>query len=61
MYGGSPIEGGPNDLGYFMGYRICQSYYEQAEDKTAAIAAILTTKDVNALLEASGYARQFGK
>lgn len=59
MYGGAPIEGGPNDLGYFMGYRICQAYYEQAEDKDAAIVEILTTRDVNAFLDASGYADRF--
>ncbi|SEL79552.1 hypothetical protein SAMN05421740_11076 [Parapedobacter koreensis] len=29
------------DLGYFMGYAICKSYYEKAHDKKLAIKAII--------------------
>jgi hypothetical protein len=43
------------DLGYFIGYRISQAYYEQAKDKKQAIAAILNVSDFDGLLKASGY------
>ncbi len=32
------------DLGYFMGYTICKSYYKQAKDKKAAIRDIIELK-----------------
>lgn len=48
------------DLGYFVGYDICKKYYEQATDKTKAIAEIIeldvTNEDkVLAFLKKSGY------
>lgn len=46
----------PKDLGYFMGYRIAQSYYERAPDRAAALKDILTARDAAALLARSGYA-----
>ncbi len=61
MYGGSPIEGGANDLGYYVGYKICAAYYEKAEDKRKAIREILNIKDFEAFLELSGYAKTFAE
>jgi hypothetical protein len=55
LYGGQP-EGWPADVGYFVGYRIAQAYYEKAEDPRRALAEILLCEDVHALLAASGYA-----
>ncbi|SET38740.1 gliding motility protein GldB-related protein [Hymenobacter actinosclerus] len=46
----------PCDLGYYVGYRICQAYYAQATDKRQALAELLETKDFKALLDRSGYA-----
>ncbi len=46
----------PGDLGYFIGYRIAQAYYNQATDKTAAIRDLLALKDPEAILARSGYA-----
>ena len=40
MYG-RPADGRPNDLGYFIGYRIAQAYYNKATDKTQAIRDII--------------------
>jgi len=54
LYGGQP-EGRPPDLGYFIGYRIAQAYYEKSPDKPAAVAEILRATDINAFLAASGY------
>ena len=57
MYG-RPTDGRPNDLGYFIGYRIAQAYYNKASDKTQAIRDIITARDghVREVLSMSGYA-----
>ena len=49
----------PKDLGYYMGYRITQAYYDSHADKMAAIKDILTTRDPAGFLAASGYASRF--
>lgn len=54
----SPATDRPNDLGYWMGYKITKAYYDQAADKHKAIADILTIKDAEKFLEASGYAEK---
>jgi uncharacterized protein YjaZ len=57
MYG-RPTDGRPNDLGYFIGYRIAQAYYEKARDKRQALREIITARNGNVreLLAMSGYA-----
>jgi hypothetical protein len=40
MYG-TPTDGRPNDLGYFIGSRIAEAYYNQTSDKRRAIAEII--------------------
>ncbi|MGI4741473.1 MAG: TPR end-of-group domain-containing protein [Janthinobacterium lividum] len=45
----------PCDLGYYVGYRIVQAYYNQAPDKKQALASILSIGDAKAFLAASGY------
>jgi len=54
MYNGDQPDR-PADLGYFVGYRIVQSYYQKAPNKREAIKTILETKDFPKLLEESGY------
>src|SRR4029078_2242072 len=53
-----PTDGKPNDLGYFIGYRIAQAYYNKASDKRQAIHEIITARagHVRELLAMSGYA-----
>jgi uncharacterized protein YjaZ len=46
----------PGDLGYFVGYRIAEAYYNAKADKAAAVRDIIEVKDAAALLQASGYA-----
>ena len=53
---GSESDGRPGDLGYFIGYRIAQAFYDGSADKVAAIAAIIEVSDADALLARSGYA-----
>jgi predicted Zn-dependent protease DUF2268 len=57
MYG-KPPDGRPNDLGYFIGYRIAEAYYNRMTDKQQAIRDILTgaNGNVKELLAKSGYA-----
>lgn len=50
----------PPDLGYWMGYRIVKTYYEQAPDKRQAVKDILGLTNFNDLLTASRYASQVG-
>ena len=48
----------PPDMGYYMGYRICESYYEKMDDKRQAIRDILAVKDATdalRFLQESGY------
>jgi uncharacterized protein YjaZ len=46
----------PADLGYFVGYRICQSYYQEMADKKQAVHDILNISDYPAFLAKSRYA-----
>ena len=57
MYG-APKDGRPNDLGYFIGYRIAQAYYQRASDKSQAVRDIIAAcrGDARDFLARSGYA-----
>jgi hypothetical protein len=56
MYQGDRIKGErPADLGYFIGYKIAESYYAHAADKTQALAEILTFRDSRRFLADSHY------
>jgi len=55
MYTGSPIKGGPNDVGYWMGFQIAKAYYLKQEDPKQAVHDILNIKDFKAFLAESGY------
>ncbi len=46
----------PCDLGYYVGYRIVQAYYDRTPDKKQALADILNVRDAKAFLARSGYA-----
>jgi hypothetical protein len=48
----------PADLGYFVGYRICQAYYARMADKKQAVHDMLNIRDYPAFLVQSGYAEQ---
>lgn len=50
-----PATGWPPDMGYWLGYRIAQTYYHQATDKHQALTALLEVTDFRKLLAASGY------
>jgi hypothetical protein len=56
LYQGDKATDRPADLGYFVGQRICQAYFEHARDKHVAVAEILRLSDPAAFVRASGYA-----
>ncbi|WP_298904146.1 DUF2268 domain-containing putative Zn-dependent protease [uncultured Psychroserpens sp.] len=45
----------PPDLGYFMGFKICEKYYNEASNKEKAIEFMLDIANSEELLERSGY------
>ena len=51
--------GPPPDLGYYVGYKICQSFYQRSTDKAAALKRIIAMKDPKVIIEESGYAQRF--
>ena len=55
----SSSEGRPNDLGYWVGYKITKAFYDQSVDKKKAIYEILNVKNYNEFLKRSGYANKF--
>lgn len=55
LFDHTPDTSWPPDMGYWLGYRIAQSYYDRASDKTAAVKALLQVTDFKALLKASDY------
>lgn len=59
LYQGDKAKDKPADLGYYVGYKIVESYYNKAKDKKQAIKDILEIKDFNAFFAASGYDEKF--
>jgi hypothetical protein len=49
----------PADLGYFVGYKITQAYFERQTDKRQALREIFNITNVTQFLGASGYAARF--
>jgi len=45
----------PGDLGYFVGYRIAESYYKNANDKAAALRDIIEVRNADDFLARSNY------
>lgn len=55
LYNGNKSLDRPADLGYFIGYRICERYYNQSKDKAKAIRELLNIKSYSKFLKKSGY------
>ncbi|MEM6844802.1 MAG: DUF2268 domain-containing putative Zn-dependent protease [Bacteroidota bacterium] len=49
----------PKDMGYYVGFKICQSYYQNAKDKKQAIKEIVELNDYDSFLEESRYNEKF--
>lgn len=59
LYNGSIATDKPADLGYFIGFKIAQHFYENTSNKQKAIRDIIEMEDGQKFLEKSGYANQF--
>lgn len=55
----SSQEGRPNDLGYWIGYKITKSYYDNSLDKKKAIDDIMHINNFEKFLKESKYADKF--
>lgn len=55
LFNTSTIKNRPPDLGYFMGMRICEAYYNKQPDKAKAITTLLDRSKYMAVMEQSGY------
>ena len=59
LYGNSGGNGRPVDLGYWMGFKINEAYYNNATDKKQAVRDILAVTDCKQFLERSRYGDKF--
>jgi uncharacterized protein YjaZ len=59
IYNLGAIKDRPADLGYFIGYKICESYYQRIRDKRKAVKNILEMKDFEKFLVMSKYDEKF--
>jgi len=59
LYNGLTAKDRPADLGYYVGYKICEAYYRNASDKKQAIKDILEIKDFGQFLQTSKYEKKF--
>jgi hypothetical protein len=59
IYNLGAIKDRPADLGYFIGYKICESYYRHMRNKTKAVKDIIEMKDFENFLRMSRYGEMF--
>ena len=52
---GSATPDRPGDLGYFIGYRIAEAYYNRMTDKRAAVRDIIEIRNADQFVTQSGY------
>lgn len=55
LYGGNSSRERPADLGYYIGYKIAEAYYDQATDKETAVKTLLNQKKYPEVFRKSGY------
>ncbi|MDN3641682.1 DUF2268 domain-containing putative Zn-dependent protease [Lutimonas halocynthiae] len=61
LYGTSGKDDRPNDLGYWMGYKITESYFYNHADKKKAIEEILLMNDAKSFLKISGFLDEYAE
>lgn len=59
LYNGNAATDQPADLGYYIGFKIAEYYYNNTADKQQALRDIIEMKNGKAFLEKSGYADSF--
>jgi hypothetical protein len=60
LYQGDQAKDKPADLGYYIGYKIAESYYKNSSDKKQAVKDILEIKDFQKFLADSRYEEKLG-
>lgn len=55
MHNGGAIHDRPSNLGYTIGFMICESYYENSIDKKRAIFELLNTSNFKKIIEESNF------
>ena len=55
IYNGNRAVGRPADMGYFVGYRIAEAYYNKQTDKTKALEDLLNQKKYKQIFKKSNY------
>ncbi|EZH73786.1 hypothetical protein ATO12_17795 [Aquimarina atlantica] len=58
LYSQTP-DGRPQNLGYWMGYKIVEAYYQKSNDKKKALLDILNIDNYDQFLEQSEYSKKF--
>tara|TARA_R110002074_G_scaffold14788_2_gene51244 strand:- start:6624 stop:7514 length:891 start_codon:yes stop_codon:yes gene_type:complete len=61
LYGTSGKDDRPNDLGYWIGYKITEAYFNKQKNKHQAIYRILHIKEPNKFLKESGFLNNYIK
>jgi tetratricopeptide (TPR) repeat protein len=61
LYGNSGGNGRPVDLGYWMGYKISEAYFNNSADKKRAVRDILVVNDCKQFLKDSRYSEKFSR
>ncbi len=59
LYERNTTDGKPKDMGYWMGYKIVEAYFNRQGDKKKAIHDILNIKDPVVFLKESGYLKRY--
>jgi uncharacterized protein YjaZ len=59
LYQGDKVKDKPADLGYYMGYKIAESYYKNAKDKKQAVKDMLEIRNFAKFLVDSRYEAKF--
>jgi uncharacterized protein YjaZ len=59
LYQGNQSKFRPADLGYYIGFKICESYYHNHQDKSKAIKEIITVKNYRKFLKKSKYGEKY--
>ena len=59
LYNFGSVQDFPSDLGYWMGYKICEAYYYNAQNKLQALKDMLLINDFEEFLCNSGYPLKF--
>jgi Predicted Zn-dependent protease (DUF2268) len=55
LYNGMEIKDRPADLGYFMGFRIAEAFYNKRKNKREAIDILLKSRNYKEIIAQSGY------